>query len=129
MEVHLIPMIIQILGNDGEYLEYVEFALDMLTFLTYFPLQLTPQIWEASPLLYVAFENWAFDYMILMAPPLNNFIEKDPQHFLASSGNTPEGPMKYIDMIFSIVSKTVNDEDRSSESEQRKALSLYMSVL
>ena len=129
MEVHLIPMIIQILGNDGEYLEYVEFALDMLTFLTYFPLQLTPQIWEAFPLLYVAFENWAFDYMILMAPPLNNFIEKDPQHFLASSGNTPEGPMKYIDMIFSIVSKTVNDEDRSSESEQRKALSLYMSVL
>ncbi|KAL7531578.1 hypothetical protein ACHAXR_006571, partial [Thalassiosira sp. AJA248-18] len=128
MEGHLVPLVLQILGNDGEYLEYVEFALDTLTFLTYFPLQISPQLWEAFPLLYVAFENWAFDYMILMAPPLNNFITKDPRHFLTASVETPEGAVKYIDMIFSIVSKTVN-EDRSTESEQRKALSLYMSVL
>lgn len=128
MEPHLIPLVLQILGNDGEYLEYVEFALDTLTFLTYFPLQLSPQIWEAFPLLYWAFDAWAFDYMILMAPPLNNFIFKDPRHFLTASVDTPEGPVKYVDMIFSIVSKTVH-EDRSSESEQRKALSLYMSVL
>lgn len=125
---HLVPMVLQILGNDGEYLEYVEFALDTLTFLTYFPPQLSPQLWEAFPLLYVAFENWAFDYMILMTPPLNNFITKDPDHFLSAAVDTPEGRVRYIDMIFSIVSKTVN-EDRSSESEQRKALSLYMSVL
>ena len=128
MEPYLIPLVLQILGNDGMYLEYVEFALDTLTFLTYFPLQLSPQIWEAFPLLYIAFEGWAFDYMILMAPPLNNFIEKDPRHFLASSANTPEGQLKYIDMVFNIVAKTVG-EDRSSEGEQRKALSLYMSVL
>jgi len=130
MEPHLVPLVLQILGHDGEYLEYVEFALDTLTFLTYFPLQLSPQLWEAFPLLYVAFENWAFDYMILMTPPLNNFISKDPQKFLAGSVETPEGGgnVKYIDMIFNIVSKTVQ-EDRSSESEQRKALSLYMSVL
>ena len=128
MEPHLIPLVLQILGNDGEYLEYVEFALDTLTFLTYFPMQISPQLWDAFPLLYVAFENWAFDYMILMAPPLNNFITKDPRHFLASSANTSEGQLTFIDMIFNIVSKTVQ-EDRSSESEQRKALSLYMSVL
>mmetsp|Transcript_2586 Transcript_2586/g.5551 ORF Transcript_2586/g.5551 Transcript_2586/m.5551 type:complete len:1070 (-) Transcript_2586:974-4183(-) len=128
MEPHLIPLVLQILGNDGEYLEYVEFALDTLTFLTYFPLQLSPQLWEAFPLLYVAFENWAFDYMILMTPPLNNFISKDPRYFLTAAADMPEGSVKYIDMIFNIVSKTVQ-EDRSSESEQRKALSLYMSVL
>eukprot|EP00584_Thalassiosira_punctigera_P008909 CAMPEP_0172545150 /NCGR_PEP_ID=MMETSP1067-20121228/15144_1 /TAXON_ID=265564 ORGANISM="Thalassiosira punctigera, Strain Tpunct2005C2" /NCGR_SAMPLE_ID=MMETSP1067 /ASSEMBLY_ACC=CAM_ASM_000444 /LENGTH=1077 /DNA_ID=CAMNT_0013331839 /DNA_START=115 /DNA_END=3348 /DNA_ORIENTATION=+ len=128
MEPHLAPLVLQVLGNDGEYLEYVEFALDTLTFLTYFPVQLSPQIWEVFPLLYWAFDAWAFDYMILMAPPLNNFISKDPQHFLTSSAVTPEGSIKYIDMIFSIVSKTLH-ENRSSESEQRKALSLYMSVL
>lgn len=129
MEPHLIPLVLQILGNDGEYLEYVEFALDTLTFLTYFPLQLSPQLWEAFPLLFIAFENWAFDYMILMTPPLNNFILKDPQHFLAAAADTPEGSLKYIDMIFNIVSKTVITEDRASECEQRKALTLYMSVL
>ena len=128
MEPHLIPLVLQILGHDGEYIEYVEFALDTLTFLTYFPLQISPQLWEAFPLLYVAFDNWAFDYLLLMTPPLNNFITKDPRHFLDTSVNTPEGSVKYIDMIFTIVSKAVN-EDRSSDSEQRKALSLYMSVL
>ena len=129
MESHLVPLVLQILGNDGQYLEYVEFALDTLTFLTYFPPALSPQLWEAFPLLYVAFENWAFDYMILMTPPLNNFITKDPERFLSATEVIPDvGSMKYIDMIFNIVSKTVN-EDRASESEQRKALSLYMSVL
>merc|ERR1711957_247257 len=107
-------------GNDGEYLEYMEFALDTLTFLTYFPPQLSPQIWEAFPLLYQAFDAWAFDYMLLMVPPLNNFISKDPCHFLTAGVVSPEGSVKYIDMIFSIVSKTVQ-EDRASESEQRKA--------
>ncbi|KAL7552620.1 hypothetical protein ACHAWF_017607 [Thalassiosira exigua] len=125
MEPHLVPLVLQILGNDGEYLE---FALDTLTFLTYFPLRISPQLWEAFPLLYVAFENWAFDYMILMTPPLNNFISKDPSHFLAAAVDMPEGNVKYIDMIFGIVSKSVNEE-RASESEQRKALTLYMSVL
>lgn len=128
MEPHLIPLVLQILGNDGEYLEYVEFALDTLTFLTYFPPQISPQLWEAFPLVYIAFDNWAFDYLMLMTPPLNNFIAKDANHFLTATANVPEGPRKYIDLIFSIVSKTVQ-EDRSSESEARKALSLYMSVL
>jgi hypothetical protein len=129
MEPHLIPLVLQIIGNDGQYLEYVEFALDTLTFLTYFPPVLSPQLWEAFPLLYIAFENWAFDYVILMTPPLNNFITKDPERFLSVTAAIPEtGSVKYIDMIFNIVSKTVQ-EDRSSESEQRRALSLYMSVL
>ena len=63
-----------------------------------------------------------------MTPPINNLITKDPQHFLTGTAAFPEGNAKYIDLVFSIVSKTVN-EDRSSESEQRKALSLYLSVL
>lgn len=129
MEPHLIPFVLMILGNDGQYLEYMEFALDTLTFLTYFPIELSSQLWEAFPLLYMAFENWAFDYMILMTPPMNNFINKDPDRFLNATEVIPNvGPVKYIDMIFKIVSKTVQ-EDRSSDSEQRKAMLLYMSVL
>jgi len=128
MEPCLVPLVLQILGNDGEYLEYMEFALDTLTFITYFPLKISEQLWEAFPLLYKAFDGWAFDYLMLMTPPINNLISKDPQHFLTATAAFPEGNAKYVDMVFSIVSKTVN-EDRSSESEQRKALSLYLSVL
>lgn len=129
MESNLIPMILMILGHDGEYLEYVEFALDTLTFLTYFPQQLSPELWNAFPLIYHSFENWASDYLCLMTPPLNNFIAKDPQHFLTGKGEVPDvGPMSYVEMIFNIVAKAVQ-EDRTSESEARKSLSLYMSVL
>ena len=41
---------------------------------------------------------------------------------------TPEGTVSYIDLVFSMVAKTVAEE-RSSESEYRKYLSLYMSIL
>eukprot|EP00957_Ditylum_brightwellii_P041539 3145926-Ditylum_brightwellii.AAC.1 len=63
-----------------------------------------------------------------MVPPLENFIGKAPQQFLAGTASTPEGEVKYIELVFSIVAKTVAEE-RSSESESRKALSLYMSIL
>ena len=63
-----------------------------------------------------------------MVPPLGNFIAKSPQQFLAGTAITPEGTVSYIDLVFSMVAKTVA-EDRSSESECRKALSLYMSIL
>ncbi|KAL7488624.1 hypothetical protein ACHAW6_014236 [Cyclotella cf. meneghiniana] len=129
MEAHLIPLILMILGHDGEYLEYAEFALDTLTFLTYFPQQLSPELWKAFPLVYHSFQHWAFDYLCLMTPPLNNFISKDPQFFLTGKGDVPDvGPVPYIEMIFNMVSKAVQD-DRSSDSEARKSLTLYMSVL
>ena len=128
MEPQLIPLVLQILGNDGDYIEYLEYALDILTFLTYFPETISPQLWEAFPLIYVAFDQWAFDYLNLMVPPLENFIGKAPQQFLAGKAVTPEGTARYIDLVFSIVAKTVSEE-RSSENEVRKALSLYMTIL
>jgi len=128
MEPQLVPLCLQILGNDGEYIEYLEYALDILTFLTYFPDEISPQLWEAFPLIYVAFDQWAFDYLNLMVPPLENFIGKSPQQFLQGTTTTPEGTVSYIDLVFSMVAKTVAEE-RSSESECRKALSLYMSIL
>ena len=128
MEPQLVPLVLQILGNDGAFIEYLEYALDILTFLTYFPDEISPQLWEAFPLIYVAFDQWAFDYLNLMVPPLENFIAKSPQQFLAGTSQTPEGTVSYIDLVFSMVAKTVA-EDRSSENECRKALSLYMSIL
>ena len=102
--------------------------LDILTFLTYFPDSISPELWQAFPLIYIAFDQWAFDYLNLMVPPLENFIGKSPQQFLAGKAVTPEGSVSYIDLIFSIVAKTVAEE-RSSENEARKALSLYMTIL
>ena len=125
MYPQLIPLVLKILGNDGDFVEYLEYGLDILTFLTYFPETIAPQLWEAFPLIYTAFDQWAFDYINMMIPPLENFIGKAPQQFIM--GTTANGT-KFIDLVFKMVVKAVS-EDQHNESEGRKALSLYMTLL
>jgi len=128
LEPQLLPIVIQILGNEGEYIEYLEHALDILTFLTYFPDQISPQLWETFPLIYNAFDQWAFDYLNLMTPSLENFIGKAPQQFLSGKIVMADKTVSYIELIFNMVTKTLA-EDRTSEGEVRKAISLYLSIL
>ena len=45
MEPQLVTLHLKILGNGGEYIEYLEYALDILTLLTYFPGEIYPQLW------------------------------------------------------------------------------------
>jgi len=80
-------------------------------------------------MIYIAFDQWAFDYLNLMVPPLENFIGKAPQQFLQGCAVIPEkGTVPYIDLVFAIVDKTISEE-QSSECEVRKALTLYLSIL
>ena len=63
-----------------------------------------------------------------MVPLLEIFIGKYPQQLIQGTTTKPEGTVRYIDLNFSTVAKTVSEE-RSSESECRKSLPLYMSIL
>jgi hypothetical protein len=128
LEPLLIPLVLKIMGNDGEYIEYLECGLDILTFLTYFPDQISAELWQAFPLIYVAFDQWAYDYLNMMVPCLQSYIAKAPDVFLAGKAHLPQGVYSYIDLIISMVAKTVTN-DRASESECRYALSLFMSIL
>lgn len=128
LEPQLVPLVLKIMGNDGEYIEYLECALDILTFLTYFPEQVSPELWQCFPLIYNAFDQWAYDYLNMMVPCLQSYILKAPDIFLSGSAQLPEGNASYIDLIVSMVAKTVTN-DRASESESRYALSLFMSIL
>ena len=76
----------------------------------------------------MAFDQWAFDYLNLVVPPLEKFIGKYPQKFLQGTTTTPDGTVSYIDLSFSMAAKTAAEE-RSSESEYQKALSLYMRII
>lgn len=128
LEPLLMPLVLKILGNDGEFIEYLECALDILTFLTYFQENLSAEVWQAFPLIYVAFDQWAYDYLNMMVPCLQSYISKSPDVFLGGRAQLPEGTIPYIDLISSMVAKTVAN-DRASESECRYALSLFMCIL
>ena len=45
MELQIVPLCLNILGKDWEYIEYLDYSLDILTFLTYFPEKISPQLW------------------------------------------------------------------------------------
>jgi importin-7 len=141
LEPLLLPLVLRILGNDGNFIEYLECALDILTFLTYFQSTLSMELWQAFPLIYVAFDQWAYDYLSMMVPCLQSYISKAPDVFLAGVAQlphlqqspdgspTPAAPtISYLDLVISMASKTVTN-DRASEPECRYALSLLMCVL
>jgi hypothetical protein len=128
LEPVLIPLVLKILGNDGDFLEYLECAFDILTFLTFFQETLSPELWQAFPLVYIAFDQWAYDYLNMMVPCLLSYIQKGPEVFLSGGFQLAEGYVSYVDMVISMASKTLAN-DSANESECRFALSLFMGVL
>lgn len=128
LEPILVPLIMKILGNDGDFIEYIENALDVLTFLTYFQPTISPELWQAVPLIYIAYDQWAFDYLNMMVPCIQSFISKGTEIFLSGTATLPDSQVSYIDLVFSMASKTLTNE-RSSEVECRHALSLFMCIL
>jgi hypothetical protein len=128
LEPLLLPLVLKILGNDGDFIEYLESALDILSFLTYFQSQISMDVWQCFPLIYMAFDQWAYDYLNMMVPCLQSFISKGPEVFLTGSAQLPEGQASYLDLVVSMVTKTLTN-DRSSEVECRYGLSLFMTIL
>lgn len=128
LEPLLLPLVLKILGDDGDFIEYLECGLDILTFLTYFQSQLSMELWQCFPLIYVAFDQWAYDYLNMMVPCLQSYITKSPHIFLSGSAQLAEGPTSYMELVISMVTKTLTN-DRASEIECRFALSLFMTIL
>lgn len=128
LEPMLLPLVLKILGNDGDFIEYLESALDILSFLTYFQSQISMEVWQCFPLIYMAFDQWAYDYLNMMVPCIQSYISKSPDIFLTGVAQLPEGQISYLDLVVSMVTKTVTN-DRASEMECRFALSLFMTIL
>jgi len=72
----------------GEYYEYLESALDVLTCLTYYTATITPPLWSLFPLLYHAFDRWAYDYLENIISPVDNYISRSTDIFVTGSFNS-----------------------------------------
>ena len=125
VEPIMIELICFILGSNGEYLEYMETGIDLLTLMTYYPDVISEGMWQCFPKLYEAFDLYAFDYITSMCDPIDNFIEKSPQLFL--SLKTPTN-VRYIDLAVQMVKKVL-ENDTSDEVECRKSLIIVASIL
>jgi len=124
MEPPLLPVIAKILGNDGEFMEYLENALDVLSYLTYYGEGISSDLWSLFPLILEAFDQWAYDFISNMAIPLDNYISRGTEVFLTGQYNGHS----YIALTINLVNKVLTSGDRQTEKEGRKAILLLMSI-
>ncbi|CAN0180773.1 unnamed protein product, partial [Ectocarpus sp. 13 AM-2016] len=125
MESHLLPMLAQVFSEDGDLMEYIENACDVLSFLTYYGAGISEQLWSVFPMLYRTWDKWAFDLISNMAVPIDNYISRGTDVFIA--GRSAEGD-RYIEMLLDMCGRVMKDE-RQSEKEARTAVQLTMVVL
>ncbi|CAM9763151.1 unnamed protein product, partial [Phaeothamnion confervicola] len=125
MERHILPMLRLVLGNEGEFIEYLENALDVVTYLTYYGPGISPDLWTLFPMIYDAFSNWAYDYITNMATPIDNFVSRGSDGLL--TGRSPAG-MPYVEMVLRMAQKVLEDR-RQTEPEQRTAAQMLMCVM
>ena len=62
---------------------YLENAIDVLTYLTFYGEVISPQLWSLFPALYRSFDKWAYDYIGNMIAPIDNYIGRDVPGFLS----------------------------------------------
>ncbi|CAM9500194.1 unnamed protein product [Chrysoparadoxa australica] len=126
MEAHIVPMLCTCLAGASEYAEYLESTIEVVSYLTYYSPSISPALWSLFPLMYSAFEEYAFDYISNMSVPIaDNYISRGTDYFL--TGHGPDG-RSYLELVLTI-SKKVLEDDRQNEKEARIAIQLLMSVV
>jgi hypothetical protein len=138
VEPTILSVISTIMDKEGDYIEYLELALDLIVFLTFYQDEFTPALWSVFPKIIAAYHDYAEDYIGQMVAPLDNFISKDICNFCslsympqASEASTaiPAGT-QYIDAIMSMCRKLIVEQhpDSMMESDARRAMTLFMSI-
>lgn len=139
LEAHLIPVLQLLLREDGEFIEYFENALDIIVHLTFFSKRVSKDMWGIFPMIFHAFDNWAYDYIANIVTPIDNYISLDPNTFLAGGAVMNGVNVSYVEMVFKMVQKVMTanlevdeqveiDNDESS-SEKAEILWLVISLL
>ncbi|CAN0405708.1 unnamed protein product, partial [Scytosiphon promiscuus] len=79
---HRCNVFFQIFSEDGELMEYIENACDVLSFLTYYGPGISPQLWSVFPMLYRTWDKWAFDLISNLAVPIDNYVSRGTDVFI-----------------------------------------------
>jgi len=141
----LLPVLRLVLSTDGNYLEYLESALEILTFVTYYAevkvdktdmaavqaaqqeqVQALAPYLEMFPLLVHAFHHYAYDYMSNMMSPIDNLIGYTSDIFISSC--EPNSGESYVQMVLGMANK-VYTSGTNSTREAIAGTHLLMSLL
>jgi len=80
LEAPLLPLFRRCCQQDAE--DYLEEMLELLSYITYYASEISPQLWELVPCLHTVYQDWGREYMNSLAVPLENVISRSPEAFL-----------------------------------------------
>ncbi|DBB04276.1 hypothetical protein WJX77_005934 [Trebouxia sp. C0004] len=120
LEEILFPIMQAMCSEEGQ--DVFEEILEMISYFTYFSPEISPRMWSLWPLLHSAYNDWAMDYLDNILVPLDNFISKGTEVFLACK--SPD----YLAQASEMASKALQS-DELGEDEMQPAPKLLEVIL
>jgi importin-7 len=121
---YLIVLCGRLFATGDDCIEYLENAIEMLSYLTYYPSTVNGRLWEIFGPLMVAMDDWGYDYMMELTTPVMNFIAKDTDTFMRGSF----GENTYISMVLTVSQKAL-EHDFSDQEREAKAGAMLLGCI
>eukprot|EP00891_Asterochloris_glomerata_P009638 jgi/Astpho2/9638/fgenesh1_pm.00146_%23_24_t len=106
LEEILFPIMHKMCSQDGQ--DVFEEVLQIISYCTYFCEEISERMWTLWPRICEAFNTWAIDYFDNILVPLDNFISRDTDRFLA--GQSPNYLQQANEMARRVLADTETSE-------------------
>ena len=122
LEPIVLPLICKILESPDEGYDFVEHAMEMLTYVTFYcEGNISENCWSILPTIYNAFSGWAYDFIGYLVGPMDNYISLSPQRFLSN----PD----HITMVYHLCAKHLAKDAETVEREAQGACKILSSMM
>ena len=128
IEPHLVGPLAKIFRKDGDFVEYFENGIEVLSYLTYHgDAPFSAPLWSLFEMLIDAFHQWAYDYLPDLVAPLDNFVSRDPEAFLRGA---TAGGQRLVDALAGVAARLLAPEHqrRACERDCVKATHVLLSI-
>ncbi|MCO5568289.1 hypothetical protein L7F22_021988 [Adiantum nelumboides] len=103
LEPILLPIMQRMLSTDGQ--DIFEELLEIVSYLTYISPTISLDLWSLWPPMVSALDEWAIDFFENILVPLDNYISRSTEHFLACK--EPD----YQQSLFKLISRVFADHN------------------
>ncbi|KAL9654652.1 hypothetical protein ABK040_006714 [Willaertia magna] len=122
LEPILLPFIAKVLESPEVGYDFIEYVMEMLTFLTYHcEGKISENCWKMLPIVYEAFKGWASDYIGYLVPPMDNYISVNTDVFLQNQD--------HVTMVYELCKVHLGADAQTCEKEAQGACKILSVML
>eukprot|EP01035_Chromulina_nebulosa_P019648 gene19648-25562_t len=77
IEIEVLPILKKVLDDSDNGFEYLDNAIEIICYLSYFSNNIRSEMWELCPMILNAGNDWAFDYITEIMTPVINYMTRD----------------------------------------------------